>query len=216
MLAMYIKQIAAGRFNQFGRILQAHNFHHTRRLWHWQAGLSLPQFSHLLQLCYCLGTTPLRFLTGDTNVDQPLKLNVLDMTDPKPQARRNPKIASDQLQQILAAALASDEEPPLSLNQLAKSLGYCGHTALARRVPEQSQAISDRYEAYQKRKNLERQQRIQNEIRQATFQVYTQGAYPRGKRVAELLSKPSYLQSPAGQTAWREALQDLGLQKSEG
>jgi hypothetical protein len=216
MTTAYIEQVTAGRIREFGRILQAYNFPAPdNRVWHWQTGRATPQLSHLLQLCYCLGTTPLRFLTGDPTLVPPVKFNSLDMTYAQPQTRTMPKFATDQLLQILADTLADEQEPPPSLNQLAKRLGYCGHSALAHRFPEQSRAISDRYRVYQQQENLKRSQHIQNEVRQATIQVFNTGLYPSGPRVAKLLSKPSYLQTPAGQTAWREALCELGLRKSD-
>jgi AraC-like DNA-binding protein len=55
---------------------------------------------------------------------------------------------SEELRQALEAVLASDEEPPLSIQEVARSLGYRSETSLYARFPELSHKIVAKYRVY--------------------------------------------------------------------
>jgi len=59
--------------------------------------------------------------------------------------RRREPMESDKLRQALEAVLASDEEPPPSLKEVAQRLGYQGASPIQMRFPELAQAITAQY-----------------------------------------------------------------------
>ncbi len=213
-LSEYLQKVGGGQTKLFREKLHTHNFCIKKgRLWKWQKGKNIPQFKHLLSLCYCLNTSPLRFLTDQTAIEYPVKLKSLSFNDQHKESRkpRNPH-SLDELQQALEAVLVSDEESPPSLNQVAKRLGYYEHTQLSQRLPELSRAISERHRVYRKNKSLQTQQLMCHEIRKATFKIYAEGKYPALGRVTHLLSKPRHVFNPSVKAAWYDAMQELGLQ----
>jgi hypothetical protein len=214
-IAMYVERVAAGGLNEFARKLQACNLDiDPSSLCDWRSGKLLLRLSRLLQLCYCLGTSPFRFLTDETDAVYFTELHTLEFSESPRPARRPPNpLDIDQLRKALERVLASDEEPPPSLNQVAKRLGYYEHTQLSRRLPEQSRAISERYRAYRKKKSIQRRERIRDEVRQAAFEIADRGEYPTMSRVSALLGKTSSIRFPETMTAWHEALRELGLKQ---
>lgn len=62
--------------------------------------------------------------------------------------RQREPMSLEKLRQALEAVLASDEEPPLSIQEVACSLGYRSETSLYGRFPELSHKIVAKYRAY--------------------------------------------------------------------
>lgn len=210
-LSFYIDSVAGGGQAQFSRCLQAHHADLGKlALWRWKAG-SQPTFRRLLQVCYCLQTTPLDFLTKPPKSISAGELKSLPAQTARASVQKTfNQLDLDQLRQALEAVLVSDEEPPSSLNQIAKQLGYSDHTALGRRLPELSRAVSARYRAYRSRRSLERKQLIEDEVRQRTFEIHAEGRYPSFQQVTPRLSKPRYALDPKVKAVWSEAVQKLG------
>ncbi len=69
------------------------------------------------------------------------------------------RTGSSELQQALEVVLASDEDPPLSVPEVARRLGYRSERSLYQRFPDLSRAIAERYQKYkfnrQENMNLE-------------------------------------------------------------
>src|SRR6266567_4255155 len=70
----------------------------------------------------------------------------------------------EELRQALEAILASDEEPPLSIREVASRLGYRNSSTLRHRCPDLSHAITVRY---QKHNLSQREPMSSEELRQA-------------------------------------------------
>ncbi len=149
ILTAHIEQLAAGNSTALARQLRLPKS--TFRCW--QLGLRLPHLTSLIQLSYCLGTSPLAYLTQDPFVVNSAPSTLLRDNPFMHKSRRNvAQLESHQLRAALEAALASAEQPPPSLAQLARRLGYEKTQMLRRRFPELCQAISDRHLDYHQKK----------------------------------------------------------------
>jgi AraC-like DNA-binding protein len=62
--------------------------------------------------------------------------------------RQREPMSLDELRHALEAELASSEEPPPSLQEVAQRLGYCGAYELHRRFPELANVIVTKYQKY--------------------------------------------------------------------
>ena len=125
--------------------------------------------------------------------------------------RREP-LEADGARQVLEDELASDREPPMPLNEIARHLGVSG-SVLYNRFPELSFAISARYKSFRKAKGIERCERTCDEVLEATRRIHARGDYPSHRRVEALLGKPGVLMEKAVWEAWHETLRELGLER---
>lgn len=208
-LTQAMNQITAGNSQDFYRLLRTHNFRVSSRIWHWRTGRALPDLYWLLRLCYCLRIPLVDLLIGQVKiVNQPRTFTANERPKPhsKP-ANRNP----EQTRLALEEILANPQEPPLSLNQTAKQLGYYGHTSLTYTFPEHSRIIAERYRQYQIRTLAARKQETRRKVRQAVPEMTQRGETPTRKRVAAELGKASLNLEEA--SLLREILQELGEQK---
>ena len=78
--------------------------------------------------------------------------------------RQREPMSLEELRQALEAILASDEEPPLSIREVASRLGYRNSSTLRHRCPDLSHAITVRY---QKHNLSQREPMSSEELRQA-------------------------------------------------
>ncbi len=210
-LSSYCAQVAGGNGKKFSDILTAHNLDiSASRLNLWLSGINGPAFQTLLQLCFCLHTTPLAFLTNPMPTD-PISLRPLllpSITDPQP---AKPTLTRHQLEKSLNAIIAANENPPSSLQQVAKRLNVSSSIP-RKHFPEQCILIVERYRAYQKAKKEKRLHLLRENVRQATFDVYAQGMYPTPARVAKQLGKPVSMRDSDIRAFRKEAIRELGLQ----
>jgi len=190
----------------FARALQLN----LSTVWQWEQGTHLPSMDALVSLCYRLAISPRDFLLAD-----PARLNLVP-TNPHPPKddRGRPTVVrkrfdSDRVRAALADALQRAEEPPPSMREVARRLGY-SHADLSVRFPDVCRAISARYLAHCQSVGEQRMQRLCREVREATFHIHAQGVYPSSVRVPELLTHPSHFRHPTANAAWHAALRDLG------
>jgi hypothetical protein len=108
----------------------------------------------------------------------------------------------------LEEVLKSNEYPPLSLKAVEEKLGYC-RQAVRKYFPDVCRTISQRYAEYKNVCAVERKEQIRQQIRQAAFEIHTQGRRVHCSTVAELLNKPGILRSEAGTIALREVQYEL-------
>jgi hypothetical protein len=177
----------------------------------WQRGQRVPQLGTLLQVCYCLGMSPLRLLTQATVM---VDLNQVNMQVVKDQLSRyvkqNQRAEPRNLRSRLEEILVSDEEPPPSVSQVARRLEY-NHLYLHRRFPELCSAISTRYRNYRTIKATERKQNNRDQIRQATLDLHAQGVYPTMSKIRAFCCNSWLLIKSEERDVWHEALRELGL-----
>lgn len=109
----------------------------------------------------------------------------------------------------LEDALQSSENFPLSMSQIAKSLGYSQLSPLSERYPELCHAISTRYIDALKKLREEHIQKAIEEVRQAILYFHEQGIYPSSNKVQEKLTSPWSLTNSKVRAFWKETLKEL-------
>ncbi len=202
-----VEQVFQGNGKAFARRMQASN----SAVDGWRRQGSSPQLETLLRLCRRFGTSPLRLLTEGAAAVNWSNANWQASLPPveKPKRQRRPFGAAS-TRQVLEAVLASDEQPPPPMRQVARRLGK-EHSFLYAHFPDLCREISARYMAYQKERGRQRVQQLCDEVRQAAITIHAQDIYPSAYRIESLLSVPGFMRHPAAIAVWREILKELGL-----
>lgn len=177
-----------------------------------RTGKAVPQLDTLLKVCSWLKLSPLTFLVENTD----LSSKAVDVCWPEAkQAResvmRRDSAALEQIRAVLATALADTTEPPPSLSAIARQLG-CQYPFLLKRFPDESRAISTRFQRYCKTRSAERRRAVAQEIRAVICQLHETGVYPSLKRVIERLAQPKAIRYPEAVAAYYQTLRDLSLE----
>jgi len=174
----------------------------------WRQGLRLPQLDTLLQICSLLGISPLQLLIGNGEEEDCPHQNRQFNNPPFKRPRRHRQFDSKRVQGALEAAL--NEEVPPSMHKMGRRLEYLpGY--LARYFPDLCQAISARYLHYQSKKGAERFKTWCEQVQQVVNSLHAQGYYPSKRRVEAFLGKPGLCREEIIYSAWKKALQELGL-----
>ncbi len=204
-IAASVKKVMNGNQLALARRLQITQ----TSVWQWLEGVRIPQLKTLLQVCFRLGISPVSFLTGAIEeISTPSHLE--DHRSPQPRKRPYKRFDVEGIQQTLEAVLHSTEEPPPSMSEVTRRLGY--DQALFRKYfPEVCRAISKKYLDYLAKKRHERIQKLCEEVHQATLTLHAQGCYPGNRQVAKLLSKPTSFMEPEVQLTWRQTVRELGV-----
>lgn len=197
-----------GGSTAFARAMQLK--HET--VWSWTRGTQLPSLGALLALGYRLDLSLRDILLADPGqiTGRPIRPHP-PAAAPVP-TRRRKRFETDRVRAALADVLQRAEEPPPSMREVARRLGY-DHVDLSGRFPDLCHAISARYLAHCRTLGEQRMQRLCCEVREATFRIHAQGHYPSSVRVASLLTHPSHFRHPTANAAWHAALCDLGWEQ---
>ena len=187
----------------------AHLSWYTIRLW--RRGTVIPTLGLLLRFCHHLDTTPCRLLTMGAATVTPGTAG-RPMTPDAPKARR-PRgwFDAEAGRRAIAAALAGAPEALPSVAGIARDL-ECPVWTLRSNLPAECCALVERRAAQHERAEKEARARRCAEVRCATVTVHQQGLYPNGRRVAELLNRPTDMIRVEVRSAWQDALRDLGWQ----
>jgi TniQ len=151
-----IDQITDGRVNTFAKLMD------SEAIRRWGRGKSTPRLDTILNICFVLGTTLTDFLSGQVIVDGVFKssksLNEIRRLAPSTSSGNQEKVL-----QALNEAL--EEDPPPTVEEVARRLGYGTGGALRVRFLERCQQISMKNKAwrasrpkpvYNRRKNAEK------------------------------------------------------------
>lgn len=211
MVAVYADEVADGNVTRFARELGIP----MKTVWQWCRGLTVPSLELLLQVCYRLGTTPWRFLTGEpSQAPRPAgerprneEAGLVDASRRPASLRRRFDVVA--MRRALEAVLAGEEDPPPPMRHVAKRLGH-NHAELIQHFPELCHAISARYLAARHRKGVEKKQRLCAEVRQAALQLHGQGLYPSACRIAPMISQPGFVRDSTAIAERRQVLRELG------
>jgi transcriptional regulator with XRE-family HTH domain len=179
-------------------------------VWKWLEGGSVPQLGTLLRICFRLDVSPLTFLTGEIETISHQTEHEISQPMKKLQTRPYKRFDTGHMQSILEAALRSTDEPPLSMADITRALGY-DQANFRKYFPELCRAISKRFLDYLRKKRRERIQKLCEEVRQVTLSLHAQGCYPGNRQVAKLLSKPTSFMEPEVQRTWRQTVKELGV-----
>ena len=171
-----------------------------------------PQLGTLLKMCEWLGTTPSDLIRPvkpkDPNVS-PILLKMAGNTKKRKPKKRQRKFDEETLLYVLKGILSADDEPPPSMRQVGRQLGY-DPSHLHRHFPQVCSAISARYKASIRKHKQERVRSIRHEVRNVTTAISKAGEYPSYRRVRAALSKARLMFEPEAIAVWHAALQDDG------
>jgi len=176
----------------------------------WRSQKRRPLLGVLLRLCHLFGTSLQDvFIRGSSAViEANFDKDRLTIQAQRPKRSRR-TFDYEKVRVDLEEVLNRKAEPPLSMRQVCKQLGF-ENAIIYRYFPEQCRAISARYMAYQKERGEQRLQQLCAEVRQSVLFVHQQGKYPSAYRVEVLLSVPGFMRHPSARAVWHATLQELG------
>jgi transcriptional regulator with XRE-family HTH domain len=203
-LTTYLDTFMNGNQTELARRLNRH----VSSIRDWQRGKQLPHLGNLLRICFLFEMTLVSLLTEHVPQRTLPSPTVLQKSVPGGRTRRHMRrFDANEIEQALEEAL--QEDPPPSMRQVAKRLGY-DPSHVYKRFPQLCQAISQRRQVDQtKNKNI-RLQRDQDELREAMYKLHEQGLYPGQTQLQKVLSKPGVLRDTQMRATWSEVLQELG------
>ncbi len=181
---------------------------------HWFSQQKIPQMDMLLRICSVLGISLCEFLLSDLTTLCPRihegaskkRLTPLSKWKGKP-------LDQEQMRQVLWDILAEKVEPPPSVNEVARRLGYDSHV-LYKCDKATCRAISARYLEYIRRRREERIQQLRKEVRLLAQQLHAEGKSLSKHHLAQVLQKQGYLRSPELREAFEEARCELEGKKN--
>jgi transcriptional regulator with XRE-family HTH domain len=173
----------------------------------WLRRSCTPSLQSILEFCYVCDVTPLQVLTGNLT---PLK-RVIQEGKPSrlPRSRRSYRPVDREYCLKRIQAILDGREEPLGYVQLAEQLGYSGHVLLYH-FPQECALLTKQVQEYRRLQKEQRQEQVENEIRQAILAIHTQGVYPSQNKVADRLSDPNLFFQPEVKAIWRAQCQELG------
>ncbi|HEU5376490.1 MAG TPA: hypothetical protein VFV38_13690 [Ktedonobacteraceae bacterium] len=205
-ISAQLQHVFDGNISAFARYFQVDRS--TAR--DWMQGKQVPQLLSFLEVCDYLGTTPTHFfhknplettlIPGQARVEQPPK---------RKQSKQYRNFPTEQLQAALETILRDDEDPPPSMREVARRLGY-DQSHLYKHLPELCRQISERWSAYWKAQREARVKKLCEAVDQAVEMVHLQGNYPSSSRLRKLLRKSGYMRDKEVQVTWKNRMKELG------
>jgi hypothetical protein len=174
----------------------------------WLAGKQLPHLGNLLRICFLFQTTLVGFFTENAR-ERTLSLQAVPQTSVAGGRTRRRLRRFDTNGIHLALVKVLQEDPPPTMRQVAKLLGY-DPSDVYKHFPDLCQAISRRYQMEQANRSVIRWQRDREELREAMHKLTSQGVYPSQRQLQKVLSKPGVFRDIRIRAAWHEVLQELG------
>lgn len=209
-IARAIEKITNGN-----QLATARRLHVTQTaIWKWLGGETIPHLGVLLRICFQMGISPVAFLSGD--IKPPASSGGEERSLPMKERRPRPykRFDAARVRSALEATLQGKDEPPLSMEDLARSMG-CDQTICRRYFPDLCKAVSKRYLDSLREKRRDRIQRVCDELRQAMLILHAQGQYPGQRQLEKLLIKPTCLMEPEVNKAWRQMIEELGVRPTK-
>lgn len=208
VISMYLERRAGGSVRMLARQLQVHG----KTVWEWLQGQQIPQLGTLVQVCAHLGISLSCLLAGDTEpvdaIQGNISLQPLPAKAPKRQFRKMDSQILQRLQSALEAIVRNPENPPLSMSDVGKRLGY-DPSYLFKYFPNLCKEISAQYLDCQTKKGVERLQRVCDEVRHAAYTLHTRGHYPSQRQIEKFFGRRGMFREQVVTAAWRDTLQEL-------
>jgi DNA-binding XRE family transcriptional regulator len=209
-LSAYADKVTGGNIAAFARALNV-----PRNTMHlWCNGKVIPQIDACLRICYQLGLKLSALFTSTSPFSEVAEIrhcSPLTVRKSKPNSRPFPK---EQILHSLNMALASNENPPPAVTEIARGFGYDLKT-VRKHFPDLCERISARYIEYRNQRGRLKIERLCNEIRQVTLELHAQGVNPTRRNVSLRMPRPASCLEEAVRTAHKNALRELGLIKQE-
>ena len=171
-----------------------------------------PTLEAILDFCHLCAITPLQMMREPGALWQAIQE---EQISPRQRHCRSTRSEVDRercLQRI--QAILTGQEEPIGVWPLAKQLGHYG-SVLCRHFPEESKQLTQLASAYRNQRRRQHEQQVSEEVRQAVNVLHTQGVYPSVQKVANSLSKPSWMRMPAAKNALHLARRERGIEPSE-
>ncbi|MBD2513843.1 TniQ family protein [Nostoc sp. FACHB-973] len=115
------------------------------------------------------------------------------------------------IRQVLLSVVNNGEYPPPSVAIIAKRIGIWSKT-LYKEFPDLCEKISEQHSCHIKLRQLERIEKIKQEVRQAVLKLHNKGIKPHSSYVSELLSKPGLMRDKNAIAALHEIRSELGYE----
>lgn len=204
---LVIEKVAENNAAAFSRLMGVPK----NSLWMWQSTNTLPELNILLKICYELEISLVEFLTPKNLVTK----SFTKISQKYLQLSRTPRVspkAFDQYQvkDALLAILAGNEEPPLTMEEVAKHLGHHART-ISRHFPDLCSAVSAKCRDYKKACHIKSMEKLCSEVREIVLSLNTQGVYPTEAGVSELMANPGCFRYKQVRAAFHDARHELGL-----
>ena len=177
-------------------------------LWLWCKGQSFPTLPALLKVCYCLKVSVWDFL--HQTFDFPVSPSIPPTLNQRPHSS-NPSFDTLDLKKSLQNFLNDTREPPLSMEEVAKQLGYDRRT-IFRHFPDLCRSISSKYTKYQQQAYLQRLNDCCNEVKQAVLTLHASGEYPSEAKVSQLITRPGFFRYKQVRQTLQDARRNLGIE----
>ncbi|MBW4428067.1 MAG: helix-turn-helix domain-containing protein [Nostoc desertorum CM1-VF14] len=206
-LSLIINAVTNGNIAEFARLMGIPK----NTLWMWQTGKALPMLDILLKICYRLEISLLDLLKPEQLAAKSFTKISHKTIRRSPTLRASPKLFdANQVQDTLLAILASDNQPPLTMEEVATGLGYNKRTIFSH-FPDLCRAISAKYRSYGKACHTEKIQQSCREVKQIVLKLHNQGEYPSEARVSEIMTHPGYLRYKQVRAALNETRREIGV-----
>lgn len=163
----------------------------------------------LFKFCYNCEVTPWQVMSGQLEPFERVMQEGARRSSPLPQ-RPNHRLNREHCLRQLHEALNENAAPP-SLRQVGRQLGYSSTALLMYHFPEECAVIIQRHGEYRNQRKEQRLLKLRADIRHAVFSLHAQGEYPLIYKLSDVFPNGLMRQREARE-AWREALQDLGLE----
>jgi hypothetical protein len=200
-----IDQIAAGSLSKFASLIGRQK----TTVWGWRRGDTRITLSDLLNTCYCMDISVLHFLTNDSALMKH-EWSLVQLRRPFKGSPRSPRDKNqfDSAKVHTALTKMLDEEPPPSLQAVAKRLGY-DPRFLSRKFAKLCHSVSTRFTQFQGTCLKQKVQQCRKEVREAALKLHSEGLYPSRRRVSQLLKRPGDIERKEAYQVLREIRQEL-------
>lgn len=178
----------------------------------WRQGKRIPEMDMLLRLCYRLDLSLCEVLFQEAEPPHP------SLRDPVPAAlfpsRKRTAIDKERIFHLLEQAASGRDDPPRSLKEVGKLLGY-QPTTLYKINQAACHAIAERYTAHRRELREKRLQGYREEIRQIALYLQTQQMSLTQRHIGRYLAQPAILRDPKVRELLREVCCELETSNGE-
>jgi transcriptional regulator with XRE-family HTH domain len=205
--SLVIDMVTYGNAAEFARLMGIPK----NTIWMWQKKKALPLIDMLLKICYRLEISLLDFLNAEQLCTKSLIKISHRHLKPSRISRTSPKLFDpNQVQDFLLTILASEEDPPPTMKEVAIRIGYDRRT-IFNHFPDLCRSISSKCRIYNKACHIRKIEQLCKEVQEIVFKLHHQGEYPTEARVSELMSNPGYFRYNQIRTQLDKTRRELGL-----
>lgn len=176
----------------------------------WITGKVMPSLENLLKLCYVLDLSPLQLMTNSSSTLEEALMAKSASRLPRPRIPTHLPQEQEEANNLeFIQAVLEGREAPHSVRQIERRFGL-GKCILRSRYPHESPLVTAQYRAYRNEQARKRMEKINDEVRTATFSLHAQGIFPSQVRVSSMLTDPNWMIMPETRAALHAARHELG------